>query len=90
MTAFIGTLIWGVVNRGIVCFMTTRSLGTASKEVCEVGGTQGGSGVSGCWDREGLGAEGTSEPHLGKQGEKVRIREGALQEEVLVNKARQN
>lgn len=37
--------------------MITRSLGAASSEVFEVGGTQGGSGVSGCWDQEGLGAE---------------------------------
>lgn len=40
-----------------MCFMITRSLGTASIEVYEVRGTQGGSGVSGCWDQEGLGAE---------------------------------
>lgn len=34
--------------------------------------------------------KGASELHLGKQGEKVRIRKGALQDEVLVNKGRQN
>lgn len=36
------------------------------------------------------GQKGASELHLGKQGEKVRIREAALQDEVLVNKGRQN
>lgn len=40
-----------------MCFMITRNLGSASTEVFEVGGTQGGSGVSGCWDQKGLGAE---------------------------------
>ena len=90
MTTSIGILIWGEVNRGIVCFIITRNLGAASTEVFEVGGTQGGSGVSGCWDQKGLGQKGTSELHLGKQGEKVLIGEGALQEEVLVSKARQN
>ena len=70
--------------------MITRSLGAASTEVFEVGGHREEvvclvAGIRKVW-----GQKGTSELHLGKQGEKVLIGKGALQEDVLVSKARQN
>lgn len=56
-----------------------RFVGHREEVVCLVAGI-----------RKVWGQKGTSELHLRKQGEKVLIREGALQEEVLVSKGRQN